>query len=193
MFRVLGLLYVLFTRLFHSRRDLLLENLALRQQLLTFQRQKSRPRLSVMDRLFWVAARKLWSKWKQALLYVTPETVARWHRAGFRLYWSWLSRHRKVLGRKPTGKQLRSLIFQMVAENPTWGAPHIHGELLKLGFDVSERTISRWILKSAEESGINTSLEGIPREPSRGYCCHGFLHRPNHHFRRALLLLRDSP
>lgn len=148
MFRVLRLLFGLFIRLFHSRRDLLLENLALRQQLLTFQRRKSKPRLSVMDRLFWVAACKLWSRWKQALLYVTPETVARWHRAGFRLYWSWLSRHHNVLGRKPTSKQLRDLIFQMVAENPTWGAPHIHGELLKLGFDVSERTVSRWMQRA---------------------------------------------
>jgi putative transposase len=79
---------------------------------------------------------------------VTPETAARWHRAGFRLYWSWLSRHGTVLGRKRISQQLRNLIFQMVAENPTWGAPHIHGELLKLGFDVSERTISRWILRA---------------------------------------------
>src|SRR5215471_14482313 len=100
MFRVPRLFLGLLLRFFHSRGDLLLENLALRQQLLALQRRRPRPRLGLMDQLFWVAARRLWSKWKQALMVVTPETVARWHRAGFRLYWNWLSRHRKVLGRR---------------------------------------------------------------------------------------------
>ena len=86
-----------------------------------------------MDRLFWVVTRRLWPQWKQALVIVTPETVVRWHRAGFRLYWNWISRHRKAFGRKRISKELRELIFRMVAENPTWGAPRIHGELLKLG------------------------------------------------------------
>jgi len=83
MFRFLNLLFGLLHRSFHSRRDLLLENLALRQQLVAFQRRNPKPRLREIDRLFWVIARRLWSKWKQALMYVTPETVARWHRAGF--------------------------------------------------------------------------------------------------------------
>jgi hypothetical protein len=89
----------------------------------------------------------MWSKWKQALVIVTPETVVRWHRAGFRLYWRWRSRHRDMQGRKRVPKETRELIFLMVAENPTWGAPRIHGELLKLGFKISERTVSRWITK----------------------------------------------
>ena len=122
MFRVLGLLLGLLHLSFHSRRDLLLENLALRQQLVAFQRRNPKPRLRGIDRLFWVIARRLWSKWKQALMYVTPQTVARWHRAGFRLYWSWLSRHRKVFGRKPISKQVRALIFQMVWPRTTPGA-----------------------------------------------------------------------
>ena len=140
MFRLLlGLLW----RFFHSRRDLLLENLARRQQLLAVQRRRPRPRLARLDRLLWVVARRLWPQWKQALVIATPETVVRWHRAGFRLYWNWISRHRKALGRKRISKPLRDLIFRMVADNPTWGAPRIHGELLKLGFDISERTVSR--------------------------------------------------
>ncbi len=142
------LLLGLCRRSFHSRRDLLLENLALRQQLLALRRRKPRPRLGRVDRLFWVAARRLWPKWKQALMIVTPETVVRWHRAGFRLYWNWLSRHHSVVGRGRIGKELRDLIFRMVAENPTWGAPRIHGELLKLGFDISERTVSRWVQRT---------------------------------------------
>jgi putative transposase len=90
----------------------------------------------------------LWPQWKQALVIVTPETVVRWHRAGFCMYWNWISRHRKAFGRKRISKDLRELIFRMVAENPTWGAPRIHGELLKLGFDVSERTVSRWVQRA---------------------------------------------
>jgi putative transposase len=115
---------------------------------LALQRRKPKPRLAHIDRLFWVAVRRLWPKWKQALVIITPETVVRWHRAGFRLYWNWLSRHRVVVGRKRISKELQDLIFRMVAENPTWGAPRIHGELLKLGFDISERTVSRWARKA---------------------------------------------
>ena|SRR5258708_185328 len=145
MFRLLfGLLW----RFFHSRRDLLLENLALRQQLLAVQRRNPRPRLTRLDRLFWVVTKRLWPQWKQALVIVTPETVVRWHRAGFLLYWNWISHHRKVFGRKRASKELRELIFRMVDENPTWGAPRIHGELLKLGFDLSERTVSRWVRRA---------------------------------------------
>lgn len=135
-------------RSFGSRRDLLLENLALRQQLLALRRRNPRPRLGRVDRFFWVVAKRLWPKWKQALVIVTPETVVRWHRAGFRLYWNWLSHHRTLAGRKRVSRELRALIFRMVAENPTWGAPRIHGELLKLRFDISERTVSRWVQRA---------------------------------------------
>ena len=79
---------------------------------------------------------------------VTPEIVVRWHRAGFRLYWAWLSRLRNPTGRKRISKELRELIFKMAAENPTWGAPRIHGELRMLGLDISERTVSRWVQRA---------------------------------------------
>jgi transposase InsO family protein len=115
---------------------------------MVLQRRKPRPGLARFDRFFWVAIRRVWPKWKQVLVVVTPETVVRWHRAGFRLYWNWLSRHRTIAGRKRIPEKARDLIFRMVAENPTWGAPRIHGELLKLGFDVSERTVSRWAQKA---------------------------------------------
>jgi putative transposase len=82
---------------------------------------------------------------------VTPETVVRWHRTGFQLYWSWISKARKPVGRKKLSTEVRELIFRMVAENSTWGAPRIHGELLMLGFDVSERTISRWMQRAPRE------------------------------------------
>ncbi len=103
------------------------------------------------DKLFWVLAWRFWSDWKKSLLVVTPETVVRWHRAGFRLYWSLISKVRKQVGRKRLSREVRKFIFRMVAENPTWGAPRIHGELLMLGFDVSERTISRWMKRAPRD------------------------------------------
>jgi len=106
---------------FRSREDLMLENLALRQQLLALHAKRPRRRLGSFDKVFWVALRKLWSGWKKPLLLVTPETVVRWHRTGFRLYWSWLSRTRHAAGTKPLSREVRELIFRMVAENPTWG------------------------------------------------------------------------
>jgi putative transposase len=135
-------------QLFHSRRRLLLENLALRQQLAALKRRHPRPRLSACDKFFWVLARRVWSGWKQTLILVSPEAVVRWHRSGFALYWRVISRARRVTGRRRISQEVRDLIFRMVTENPTWGAPRIHGELLMLGFDVSERTISRWMRKA---------------------------------------------
>src|SRR6266446_5040117 len=118
-------------RLFQSRRRLLLENLALRQQLAALKRRHPRPRLSAFDKLFWVLARRFWSGWKQTLILVGPETVVRWHRSGFALYWRVISRARRVAGKRRISKEARDLIFRMVTENPTWGAPRIHGALLR--------------------------------------------------------------
>lgn len=131
-----------------SRRELLLENLALRQQLIALRQKHPQPRLATSDKLFWLVLRRFWSGWRGDLLIVEPDTIARWHREGFKLYWRWLSRHKVRLGRRPTCKELRELIFRMVAENPTWGAPRIHGELKMLGFEISERTALRWMRKA---------------------------------------------
>ena len=131
--------------IFRSRQDLVLENLALRQQLLVLHTKRPRRRLPTIHKLFWIGLRRLWSHWNESLILVTPRTVVTWHQAGFRLYWKWLSRARHVGGRKPVSEEVRMLIFRLATENPTWGAPRIHGELLKLGFDVSEPTVSRWL------------------------------------------------
>src|SRR5574337_241676 len=151
MFRAIVLLLGSVLRCFRSRRSLLLENLALRQQLTVLKRKHPRTQLGLLDKLFWVLAHKFWSGWCQALILVSPETVVRWHRAGFTLYWRAISRVRRIVGRKRVSKEIRNLIFRMVAENPTWGAPRIHGELLMLGFDVSERTISRWMRRAPKD------------------------------------------
>src|SRR6516164_9187138 len=135
-----------------SREDLALENLALRRQLLALHAQRPRTRLTALHKLFWVALRTFWSGRRKPLVLVTPRSVVNWHRAGFRLYWTWISRFGRVGGRKGVSKEVRALIFRMVAENPTWGAPRIHGELLKLGFEVSERSVSRWMRRAPRDA-----------------------------------------
>jgi putative transposase len=132
-------------RCLHARRTLLLENLVLRQQLVVLKRKHPRSRLRAFDKIFWVLVRRCWSGWKQALIVVSPETVVGWRRTGFKLYWRAISRAQRVIRRKRISKEVCNPIFRMIAENATCGAPRIHGELLMLGFDVSERTISCWI------------------------------------------------
>jgi transposase InsO family protein len=151
MFSLLLLWIGALIRIFHGRGNLVLENLMLRQQLAVLKRRHPRPSIGPLDKLFWVVVRRFWSGWKQALMVVTPETVVRWHRTGSRMYWRLISRVRTQVGRRPTPKDVRELIFQMVAENPTWGAPRIHGELLMLGFELSERTISRWMKRTPRD------------------------------------------
>ena len=130
---------------FRSRNDLAMENLALRQQLAMFKATRPRPTPTDTDRVFWVLLREICAKWSDTLVVVTPDTVVRWHREGFRRYWNALSRRGRKPGRPRTGLMVRDLIVRMAAENPTWRAPRIHGELLKLGFDVAERTVSRYL------------------------------------------------
>ena len=151
MFRFISLCLGTLLRVLRARRSLLVENLALRQQLVVLKRRHPRPRLNLLDKLFWVTVRRFWSGWQQSLIAVTPETAVRWHRAGFRLYWRLISKVGRPTGRRQTSKEVRELIFRVVIENPTWGAPRIHGELLMLGFDVSERTISRWIKRAPRD------------------------------------------
>jgi hypothetical protein len=127
---------------FRRRSDLILENLALRQQLAVFKHRRPNLRLTHPDRLFWVTLSRLWSRWREVLVVVKPETVVGWHRWAFRRFWTWRSRHRR-LGRPPIGGEVRDLIKRMATANEGWGAPRIHGELLKLGIVISEREVSR--------------------------------------------------
>jgi putative transposase len=131
---------------FSRHRDLALENLALRQQLAIFKLRHPRPRLRPTDRIFWVWLSKIWVSWRETLIIVKPETVIAWHRQTFRFYWRWLSR-RKSIGRPRVSAEVRTLIKQMTQANPLWGAPRIHGQLLKLGIDISERSVSRLMPK----------------------------------------------
>ena len=99
-----------------------------------------------LDRLFWIVLRRFWPSWSGALILVKPGTVVYWYRAGFEWFWRWQWRPRHP-GRPAISGEIRQLIRRMKAENPTWGAPRIHGELPHLGFAISEPTVSRDLLR----------------------------------------------
>lgn len=142
MLKTILLLLRTFAAGVRSRRDLTLENLALRHQLQVALRQNPRPRLQDRDRVLWVWLDRLWPDSRRHLLFVKPETVLRWHRKGWRLYWTWKSRTR--LGRRRLSVEVRGLIATMSRDNPLWGTERIRGELLKLGLVVSKRSIRRY-------------------------------------------------
>ena len=131
---------------FKTRRSLALENLALRQQLAVLQRSAKRPRVSNVDRGFWVLLRRIWTDWDSVLVIVKPETVVRWHRAGFRRYWTWKSRRRRP-GRPSVAPEVRELIRDISRSNPLWGAPRVHGELMKLGISISQAAVSKYMVR----------------------------------------------
>jgi len=130
-----------------TRRNLVLENLALRQQLNVARRSVKRPRLTDADRVFWIGLVRVFPGWRECLCLVKPETVLGWHRKGWRAYWRWKSKARKA-GRPPIGWRLVRLIHRLSRENPTWGAPRIRSELLLLGHDVGESTVARYMARN---------------------------------------------
>jgi len=145
MVRWLAILFGTLKSCLRTQRELALENLALRQQLAVWKAREPRPRLTEMDRLFWVFLSRVWATWRYSLHVVRPETVVRWHRQGFRRYWTWKSQRRS--GRPLISMEVRDLIRRMSTTNPLWGAPRIHGELLKLGLVVSQATVSKYMLR----------------------------------------------
>ena len=129
---------------FRSRAVVELENLALRHQLHVLRRQRpGRLRLFTLDRLFWVWLYRIWPRCLEAMVLVKPATVIQWHRQGFRLFWRWRSRS----GRPSIERETRDLIRQMSTANPLWGAPRIHGELLKLGIEISQATVAKYMVR----------------------------------------------
>ena len=171
-----------------SRHNLGLEILALRQQLAVLKRKHPRPQLKRNDRMFWIALSKVWTQWSNALILVHPDTVVGWHRAGFRLYWRWRSRGG---GRKVDGSAFE-IVRRMKRDNPCWGAPRIHGELLKLGIVISERTVSRYMARRPPPHGdAAKNVARISAKPSRGHCRARLLHCAHALLRPALLFLRD--
>jgi len=139
-------LFGLLRLFFSNKAALVAENLALRHQLAVLRRSVRRPRLRNWDRVFWAWLSKLWPDWRSTLVIVQPDTVVKWHRAGFRLYWRWKSR--TTPGRPRKDRLIRDLIGEMSRDNPTWGAPRIHAELHLLGYEVAESTVARYMDRS---------------------------------------------
>jgi transposase InsO family protein len=131
---------------FRSRAALQLEILALRHQLGVLQRSVKRPKLTPADRLLWAWLCAVWNNWQSSLFVVKASTVIGWHRKGFRLFWAWKVRHGKP-GRPTVPNEVRALIRTMSRENALWGAPRIHGELLKLGIDIGETSVSKYMIR----------------------------------------------
>jgi len=142
----LPLILSIVAAVFKDRADLVAENIALRHQLSCFIHRESRPRLRPADRVFWVLLSRFWGGWTNSLIVVKPATVLAWHRQGFRLFWRWKSRKRGP-GRQRISAEVRKRILEMAEMNVGWGAPRIHGELLKLGIAISEITVSRYMPK----------------------------------------------
>src|SRR5712692_8885143 len=141
---------------FRTRASMHLEILALRHQLAVLKRRtKKRSSLRIADRFLWVMLSRVWAQWRTALVIVKPETVIAWQRKAFRLYWSWKSRGGKS-GRPSVRLEIRELIGQMSTANPLWSAPRIHGELLKLGIQISQATVPE--VSSRNSAGREMSL-----------------------------------
>ncbi len=131
---------------FRSRAALQIEILALRHQLGVLQRSVKRPRLTKSDRYFWAWLSQSWANWRSVIVIVKPETVLAWQRRSFRLFWTWKVRHGEP-GRPTVPKQVRDLIRTMSRDNPLWGAPRIHGELQKLGIDIGQTSVAKYMLR----------------------------------------------
>ena len=142
---IVPILHGLFSS-FRTRMELQLEVAALRHQVEVLRRdQRSRVRLTRLDRALWVLLYRLWSRCLDAVVIVKPETVVRWHRLGFRAFWSWKSRPRGP-GRPSVPSDIKNLIKRISRDNVLWGAPRIHGELLKLGIEISQAAVSKYMI-----------------------------------------------
>jgi putative transposase len=143
---VIQMLIAFVRSLVRDRAELAAENLALRQQLSVLEHKSKRPRLRNRDRIFWAILSRIWTNWRSALLIVQPETVVRWHRRGFKIFWRWKSRAKR--GRPPVELEIRKLIRKMSRENPLWGTPRIQSELALLGYVVADSTIDKYRIRS---------------------------------------------
>jgi hypothetical protein len=149
MVALLCFFLTLMTSPFKSKSRLEAENAALRHQLAVLRRKVGgRVQLKNGDRLFLILLYRWFPSVLNAITIIRPETFLRWHRAGFRRYWRWKSR--SLGGRPQIDADLRALIRRMSVDNPLWGAPHIHGELLKLGFEVAQSIVAKYMVKRGE-------------------------------------------
>ena len=171
---LLKLILSVLASLFKSRAKLAAENLILRQQINVLRRRTpKRPYLKNTDRFLFVWIYRWFPSVLEAVAIVRPETVVRWHRAGFRAYWRWRSRNR--VGRPKVSAELRTLIGEMSGANALWGAPRVHGELLKLGFEVAQSTVARYMCRRSrppsQSCGRFSAITSTASRRSTFLCC----------------------
>jgi hypothetical protein len=177
-------LFATLSSVFRSRAALQLENLALRHQIGVLQRStRKHLTLTPGDRILWVWLSGVWSGWRSALAIVQPDTVLAWHRAGFRLFWTWKVRRGKP-GRPVISREVRDLIRRMCRENPSWGAPRVHGELLKLGN--RHRRDQRQQIHGALSQAAVADLAHVPAESRPAAVLYRLLHCADHTFPGSL-------
>jgi putative transposase len=173
--QVLRLLVLAIGAIFRPKALLIAENLCLRQQLVVLQRRHPRPRLSDADRRFWILASRWFSDWRNPLRIVKPETVLGWQRAGWRAYWRWRSSRQARGGRPAIRGELQALIGRMAAENRLWGQKRIQAELTRLGFQVSARTVAKYMRRGRRGRGpTGTWREFLTRHASDMWACDFF-------------------
>ena len=180
MWDLCRLIFGLVVDLFRSRAALEAEVLVLKQQIIVLRRGKpNRMPFRAVDRFVLDWACHLFPKAREALAIIRPDTVVRWHRAGFRLFWRWKSRHR--LGRPAVPTEIRQLIREMSIANPLWGAPRIHGELLRLGIDVGQTSVAKYMVRrrGPASPGWKTFLRTTTPMGSRRWICLSFRPSPS--------------
>ena len=163
---------------FRSREDLVLENLALRRQLLALHAQQPRRRFTALHKLFWVALRTFSSGWAKPLILVTPRTVVNWHRAGFRLYWTWVSRVSQVGGRKRVSKEVRALIFRMGFRESDLGSTAHSRRTSETGFRALGKECLAMDPASSERSRSCQAMADVPQKPSEAIAAMDFFTVP---------------
>ena len=177
MFALLRFFLALFSSLFKSKSRLEAENAALRRQLIVLQRKvRGRVHFTNSDRLFLIQLYRWFPSVLKVITIIRPETVVRWHRAGFRRYWRWKSR--SLGGRPQIEADLRALIRRLSVDNPLWGAPRIHGELLKLGFEVAQSSIAKYMIK--RHGPPSQPWRTFLPQPYAGHRGHGFVRCSDH-------------
>jgi hypothetical protein len=171
---------------FKARAQLEAEIVVLRHQLNVLRRRvPSKPKLAIVDRLLLVWLHRLFPSVLNAITIVQPETIIRWHRTGFRLYWRWKSRSRG--GRPKVPIEIRRLIREMSLANRLWGAPRIHGELLKLGFEVAQSTVAKYMARRGR--GPSQTWKSFLRNHTAGIAAMDFLIVPTVGFKLLFVLV----
>src|ERR1035437_4303030 len=158
-------LLLFFLKSVKTKTQLILENIFLHKQLEIYQRTDPKLKLKRTDRMFFTFIMYWLYNWKERLFIIKPETVIKWHRTAFRIFWRWKSHHKG--GRPKVSRKVIALIKKMANENPKWGAPRIHGELLKLGFNICESTVQRYMPKKGKRTTDQnwiTFLKNHPKE-----------------------------